>query len=288
VGDDGKHEYRAPVRRLGIVAMVLGMAVAAAACGDDGEGDGEAGGATATTAGATTAPVQSTAPATTVAATSLTLRITDLRLVNSEESDNGMRVLLPAGVPNASVTLTGLPSPNRVISVCQARELDGRANASTCRTPASGEAVNVALGSAASGVEIVQLGVSSGGPEGNATALEEVTIRYSASSREVNMRLPSMAAGETGGRPTFTLTPPSTDGAYRASLNWTVIPVFGGSAGTGQVELVQGGNVINPSQSSAAVRLNGNVPAPVGEVAIRVQNVGGAAMLTPKLTLLLP
>jgi hypothetical protein len=271
-----------------LLVVVILLALSAAGCGGGGDG-GDAVATTPSTAAPTTVPVASTAPGTTVAATSLTLRITDVRLLNSEESDNAVRILLPAGTTSASVTLTGLPSPNQAIRVCQARELDRRFEGAACRTPASGEAVTVALGAAASGVEIVQVGVTGTGVAGNSATIPEATIRYAASSREVNVRLPQIAAGETGGRPTFGLTPASADGAYRAALSWMVIPVFGGSPSNGQLELVQGGNVANKADSTAAdVRLNGNVPAPVGDAAIRVQNIGASAMVTPKLTVLLP
>lgn len=286
----GTGEYPAPVRRFTMLATVLVMVAAlAAGCGDDG-GDGDDGGATASTVTPPTVPAP--APSTTAATaapTSLTLRMTDVQLVNSEESDNGLRVLLPAGVATASVTLAGLPSPNRVISVCQARDLERRLTTAVCRTPASGEAVAVALGDAASGVEIVQVGVSSAGPAGNSTVLGEVTIRYAASSRELSARLPQIAAGGSGGRPLFSLTPPGASGSYRATLTWTVIQVFGGSPSSGLLELVRGDSVLNRAEGGGLdVRLSGEVPAPVGDAAIRAQNVGSSAMVSPKLTLLLP
>lgn len=231
----------------------------------------------------------STAGGTTVPPTNLTLRMTDVRLVNSEESDSGMRVLLPPGAASASVPLTGVPSPNRIISVCQARELDRRLAGAACRTPANGEAVTVALGAAASGVEIVQVGVSGPGPAGSTVALDEVTVRDAASSRELNIRLSQIAAGDAGGRPTFGLTPPGTDGAYRAALTWTVIPVFGGTVSTAQLELLAGGNVANQAQAGPGeVRLTGTAPTPVGEVAIRARNTGSAALVSPSLAVLLP
>ena len=272
--------------------MVLAVACLGGACGgSDGtdEGDDIDGGqSTATTSGATTTvPVATTAAASAGPATNLTLRVTDVRLFNSEESDNGMRVLLPAGVATASVTLTGVPSPNQVVSVCQARELERRLTGATCRAPANGEAVTVALGSAASGVEIIQVGVSAPGAAGNSTTLSEVTIRYSASSREINARFPQIASGEAGGRPSFALVPASSDGAYRATLTWTVIPVFGGTPANGQLELVQGGSVTNQAQSGSEVRLSGTVSPPT-DAFIRLQNLGSAALVSPKLNLLLP
>jgi hypothetical protein len=269
------------------IAMVLAMTVVAAACGGDGGGaDDDVGAGVSTT-------TPSSAPSTTAAATGprtdLTLRITDLRLENSEESDNGVRILLPDGVTTASVTLAGLPSPNRVISVCQARELDRRLSTAVCRQPASGEAVTVALGAEASGVEIVQAGLSSSGPEGNATTLGDVTIRYAASSREVDVRLSQIPAGEAGARPSFSLTPAGTTGAYRAALTWTVIQVFGGTPSNAQLELVRGGNVVDSAQSGGLqVQLNGTMTPPGGDAAVRVQNVGPSALVGPKLDMLLP
>ena len=268
---------------------MLVLAVVAAACGGGGDGDGDIAAATTTAAPATTASVPATAGGTTVPATSLTLRITDIRLLNSEESDNAVRILLPAGVTTASVTVAGLPSPNRVISVCQADDLDRRLSTAACRMPASGEAVNVALGTAAKGVEIVQAGVSGSGPEGNTTNLGEVTIRYAASSREVSVRLSQIAGGESGARPTFALTPAGSSGAYQARVTWTVIQVFGGTPSNAQLELVQGGNVANKAEGGGLeVRLSGSVSPPGGEAAIRVQNLGSSALVSPKLALTLP
>ncbi|HJV08489.1 MAG TPA: hypothetical protein VJ653_02385 [Acidimicrobiales bacterium] len=270
------------------------LLTAAAACGGGGGGDTDDdidAGAPTSAAGPTTTAgrAPTTVAGTTVPAATLTLKIADVRLINSEESDSGMRVLLPAGVASASVTLTGVPTPNRVVSVCQANDLDRRLSTAACRTPANGEAVTVNLGSVATGVEIIQVGVSGAGAEGNSTNLSDVTIRYAASSREMSIRLPQIAGSDAaGGRPTFGLTPASTNGAYRAQLNWTIIPVFGGTDNRGRLEVVQGANVVNQANSTATeAKLEGTL-SPPGEAAIRIQNVGTAAMVTPKLILLLP
>jgi hypothetical protein len=276
-----------------MISMVLALTVAAACGGggDDAADDDIDAGAPTTAAGpaTTAASVPTTTAGSTVPAATVTLKVTDIRLINSEESDSGMRILLPAGVASASVTVTGLPNPNRVISVCQANDLDRRMSTGACRTPANGEAVNVNLGSAATGVELVQVGVSAAGPEGNSTALGDVTIRYAASSRELSVRLPQIAGGDSGGgRPTFALTPAGTTGAYRAQLNWTIIPVFGGTDSRGRLEVVRGDTVANQANSTASeAKIDGTL-SPPGEAAIRIQNVGTAAMVTPKLTLLLP
>jgi hypothetical protein len=259
------------------------MAVVVAGCGSDNAG----GKSPSTTAAATTVPVVSTAAGTTVPPQDLTLRITDVHLVVSEESDRGMRVLLPAGVTTASVTLSGGPSPNRVISVCQTQDLDAEMSGATCRTPASGEAVTVTLGAAAKGVEIIHAAVSGTGST-SSVALDAVTIRYTSSSREVNARLPQITAGDSGGRPTFGLSPSSADGAYRATLTWRLIQAFGGTPSNGQIEVLKGGSTIDQSQGGADVRLSGTVPTPVGDAAIRVQNLGSSLLVTPKLAALLP
>lgn len=273
------------MRRLGLIGLVLAMT--AVACGGGSSGNDKAGGGAASTV-ASSAPVASTAPGPTVAPTNLTLRVTDVRLVNSEDEDSGMRIMLPAGVPSATVTLNGLPTPNNVISVCQANALTKRMDTAACKTPANGDTVTVNLGAVASGVEVVQLGATGPGPAGNSAAINEIDVKYAASSRELNVRLPQIATGDAGGHPTFSLTPPSTDGSYRAKLSWTIIPVFGGGPGTAQLQLVQGGNVTNQAQSSADTTISGNVPAPVGDAAIRVSNPGSSALVSPTLNIVLP
>lgn len=278
------------MRRLRLLAIVLVITAAAAGCGGGGGTSDEIEGAPDTTSGptATTLAAPSTSVGSTVPGAVLTLRLTDVRLLNSEESDNGLRVLLPAGVASASVTVSGVPTPNRIIAVCQANDLDRRLSTAACRNPANGEAVTVTLGSAATGVELIQVGVAGSGAAANMTAIDEVTIRYTASSREVNVRLPQIAAGEAGGRPTFALTPAGPNGAYRAQLTWSVIQVFGGTASNGQVELVQGGSTTSKADGSGLdVRLNGTLQTGA-EGLFRVSNVGSAAMVNPKLALLLP
>lgn len=267
------------------MGAALVLATAAAACGGGGSSGG---GSSASTAAPTTAGVPSTAGGTTVPPTALTLRITDLRLANSEEADNAVRVLLPAGVASASITINGLPSPNQVVSVCQATDLDRRFSGAACRTPTNGQATTLPLGSDASGVEIVQQGTAGAGGSGNVIALDDVTIKYSASSRQIRARLPQVAAGEAGGRPSFALTPAGTDPSYQAMLSWTVVPVFGGTPSSARLELVQGGNVTNQAEGGADVKLTGTLSPPGGDAAIRITNAGSSALVTPKLTAVLP
>ena len=277
------------MRRLRTLALLLVMTAVAAGCGSSGGDDTDTDVEPAPDRPPlSTSAVPTTSGGTTVPATNLTLRLTDVRVVNSEESDSGMRIMLPAGVATASVTVNGLPSPNRVISVCQAKELDRRLSGAACRTPANGEAVTVTLGAASTGVEIAQVGVSGSGPEGNVTNLSDVTIRYAASSREISLRLQEIAGSDEGGRPTVTMTPAGT-GTYRAQLNWKIIPVFGGTDSRGRLELLQGGNVTNQTEGANTQALfNGTAPAGAGDVAIRIRNVGTAAMVTPQLTVTFP
>jgi hypothetical protein len=277
------------VRRFKTLALLLAMTALAAGCGGSGGDDtDEEVEAAPERPPLSTSVVPTTSGGTTVPPTNLTLRLTDVRVTNSEESDSGMRVLLPAGVATASVTVNGLPTPNAVISVCQANELDRRLSGAACRRPANGEAVTVNLGSAAKGVEIAQVGLSASGPGGNITTLSDVTIRYAASSREVSLRLQEVAGGDAGGQPTFTMTPAGT-GSYRAQLNWKIIPVFGGTDSRGRLELLQGGNVAAQNEgANTQAQLTGTVPAGAADVALRIRNVGAAAMVTPQLTATFP
>jgi hypothetical protein len=155
--------------------------------------------------------------------------------------------------------------------------------------PANGEALTVALGSAASGVEIVQVGAQSGVPAISPVTLDDVTVRYAASTRDVSVRMPQIATGDSAGRPAFSLTPAGTTGTYSATLTWTVIQVFGGTPSSGTLELVQAGTVAKHADSGGQqVQLTGSVPTPVGDAAIRVQNVGSSAMVNPKVIMVLP
>ncbi|HUR23011.1 MAG TPA: hypothetical protein VMZ73_03970 [Acidimicrobiales bacterium] len=277
------------MRRFRTLALIMVMTAVAAGCGGGGGDDTDTEVEPAPERPPlSTSAVPTTSGGTTVPTTNLTLRLADVRVANSEESDSGMRVLLPAGVATASVTVNGLPSPNRVISVCQAKELERRLSGAACRTPANGEAVTVSLGSAATGVEIAQVGVSGSGPGGNITALSDVTIRYAAASRDVSLRLQEVAGSDAGGQPTFTLTPAGS-GTYRSQLTWRIIQVFGGTDSRGRLELVQGGNVVNQGDgANTQAQLNGTAPAGAADLAIRIRNIGTAAMVTPQLTATFP
>jgi hypothetical protein len=263
------------------------IVLALAACGSDGDSasDDLDSSPAATT---TTAPVPTTVGGTTVPPTNLTLRISDLRLVISEETNRGVRVLLPAGVTSASVTLPEIASPNRVVSICQTQDLNAVMSAAACRTPTGSEPVTVALGSAARGVEIIHLATPTAGPGNNTFTVKEVQISYAASSREINVRLPQIDAGDAAGRPTFALSPASADGRYRATFAWQVIPSFGGTPSQGQLEVVRGGGAVAQGQGSPEVQINGTAPAPVADLAVRATNLGTSLLVSPVLNLLLP
>ena len=274
------------MRRSSLAALWLMIVLALAACGSD--GDSASDDLDSSQAATTTAPVPTTVGGTTVPPTNLTLRITDLRLVISEETNRGVRVLLPAGVTSASVTLPEIASPNRVVSICQTQDLNAVMSAAACRTPTGSEPVTVALGSAARGVEIIHLATPTAGPGNNTFTVKEVQISYAASSREINVRLPQIDAGDAAGRPTFALSPASADGRYRATFAWQVIPSFGGTPSQGQLEVVRGGGAVAQGQGSPEVQINGTAPAPVADLAVRATNLGTSLLVSPVLNLLLP
>lgn len=67
-----------------------------------------------------------------------------------------------------------------------------------------------------------------------------------------------------------------------------MIQVFGGTVSNGRLELLEAGSTTNQAQGGSGVQLNGKVPTPTGGAAIRVQNTGEAAVVSPTLTVLLP
>ena len=249
------------------------------------------GGSSTATSGSSTSAAPATTPTTAAATgptTNLTLKVADVHLAASEESDSGMRILLPAGVASATVTLAGLPSPNPVIQVCQANNLDQRMTGATCKQPTSGQAVTLTLGSSATGVEVAQVGPIDTSPTGNSFTISQMTVTYAASSRQVNVRLPSIASGDAGGKPSFTLSPAGT-GPYQAALTWKVIQVFGGTPSSGQLDLLQGGTSTSQAQGGGEVHLNGSLDAyNTAEASIRVSNTGGSALVSPTLNATLP
>lgn len=260
------------------------MALAGAGCPSDGGSPQPGGTTTAPTSPPLTAPTLTTRPGTT--GDSVTLTITDLRLVNSEESDNGLRVFMDtAGAPpDVAVVLTGgVPSPNRTIRVCPAVELETRVSAPGCATPASGEVVKVPHLPNYRGVEIVQVGVAAAGPGANSTAVGEIAITFPAATRQVRVRLPAVSAGDAGGRPAFKLTPPGP-GSYRASAQWAPT-----ATGTGEAELTltTPTSTVSRAQGGPGTSLTGNL-SPTGEAVIRFRNTGAAALTRVVLTVLFP
>ncbi len=213
----------------------------------------------------------------------VTLLVTDLRLINSEESDNAFRVLIESAAPAVAVKVTGVPTPNLVVLVCPVDDLGRRsAPAADCVTPASGETVQVPHRPAYRGVEIVQVGVSSGGPAGNSTAVSEIAIRYPATSREADFRLPALQEGESGSRPLLKMTPAGS-GAYSATATFTAA---GGGPGEAELTLVSDTANQNTARGPGP-SLSGNL-IPPAEAGFRIRNRGSTALLGTTLDVLFP
>ena len=228
--------------------------------------------APATTAASTTTtvlPAPSTGPA-----GSVTLRAAEVRLVNSEESDNAFRALFDSA-GEVTVVLRGLPSPNRVVFVCPAAELERRQPVGGCVTPNDGEPVTVAPGPDRRGVEVVQVGVSGTGPGGNATTVALIAVTYLPTSREVRLRLPPLEA-DSG--PSFTLSPAGA-GTYRATATWS-----GGA--NAELTFTVGSNV-SRNQGPPGAQAAGSVSPPV-EGTVRVRNTSSSTLLGVTITALFP
>jgi hypothetical protein len=235
--------------------------------------------ATATTSSTTTVPplTATTLTRPSPAGGTVTLRATDVRLFNSEESDNAFRALVESPASELSVVLSGLPSPNRVVLVCPATELERRVGVPGCITPGSGEAVKVPHRPDRRGVEVVQVGVAGSGAAGNSIVVPQVAITFTPASREVRLRLPPLRPGEGG--PSFTLSP-AGPGTYRATANWT--------AGAGAAELTfTAGTNVSRSEGSPGAQIMGSVsPAVEGTLAIR--NTGSSTLSGVTATVLFP
>ena len=262
-----------------------------AGCPSDGgspgpPGDGSGRSTTVSTSPPLTAPTLSTRPGGTVAGDTVTLTISDLRLVNSEESDNGLRVFLDSAGPTPEVTviLTGVPSPNRTIRVCPAVELERRIGVPGCVTPAGGEAVKVPHLPNYRGLEIVQVGVVTTGVGANTYALGEIAVTFPAATREVRMRLPPLAAGDGSGRPTTLRMTPTATGSYRANARWT-----GTAAGTGEIDLTLNTptSTVSQARGGPGTSLTGNL-SPPGEAFVRFRNAGSTTLSNVLLTVQFP
>lgn len=257
------------------VAALLVVAMGAAACSSDGESPSTNPTSNPT---ATAGPVTSASPGPTSAPATdpgeVTLFITELRLINSEESDNALRVLVDSPVPDLTIKVTGVPNPNKVILVCPTNAIQPRTPVpgSACVTPASAEPVRVPHGTTYKGVEIVQVGVSGAGPAGNSTAISEIAISYPATSRLVQFRLPPLQQGEAGGRPSFRMTPVGP-GAYQATAAFTAAI---GNQGEAELTLVSGTSTQNMARGPGP-SLSGTLSPPT-EATIRLRNSGSVTL----------
>lgn len=266
-----------------VAALLVAMGAAACSSGTQSPSTNPTSGLASTPAASASSAAAPATSAPPTAAGSVTLSITDLRLINSEESDNALRVLVESAAPELTVTMTGVPSPNRVILVCPANDLGRRtAAASGCVTPASGEAVKVPHGTDSKGVEIVQAGVSSAGAAGNSTAIGEIAISYPATSRQVQIRLPPLQQGESGGRPTFRMTPVGP-GTYQATAAFTAAL---GGPGEAELTLVTGSATTNMARG-AGPTLSGTL-SPPAEASFRLRNSGSVALTALTLTAQFP
>jgi hypothetical protein len=266
--------------------VVAGLLLAAGAC-RSGEGAAPPRTAvspsTSTPASAPTIPSGPTGPAS-VGPDIVTLLVNNVRLVNSEESDNGFRILVDSAASDVSVLLTGIPSPNRTIFVCPATELDRRAPTRECATPETGEPARVPHSATHKGVEVVQVGVTGTGPAAGTTAVSAIAVTYTPTSREVRLRLPPLRAGTAGEAASFRLSPAGSGaGEYRATATWMV----GGAPGTAEIALVAGSRVAAQSNGGPGVALTGTLPPPA-EATLRVKNTGSTTLTALTITALFP
>lgn len=259
------------MRRPGPAALLL-IALGVAGCTSSGNpaATSTSGPAVATTGASSSAPT--TSQSGTGQSGMFTLRVRDLTLFNSEESDNGFRVLFTSPATPVTVTLQGaIPVPNRVIEVCAVTTLDTPSRAS-CSMPSAGQAVRVVLPPGAQGVEINQVGVSASGAAGNRAQLAEVTIAWTGPSRAVEAQLPPV---EAGGGPSFAITPPT--GSQRAKATWT----RGTSA---RLTVESASRVVATADGGPGLEI-ATQTGPPAEALVRLRNTGDAPLIRTRLSL---
>jgi hypothetical protein len=119
--------------------------------------------------------------------------------------------------------------------------------------------------------------VAGSGAAGNSIVVPQVAISFTATSREVRLRLPPLGAGEGG--TSFTLSP-AGPGTYRATANW--------AAGSGPAELTfTAGTNVSRSEGPPGAQIMGSV-SPAVEGTLAVRNTGSSTLAGLTATVLFP
>ena len=122
----------------------------------------------------------------------VTFHAYNVTLQNSEESDQGLRILVDSPDPNIFVRLKGgVPSSNKVVSVCPIVDMKKLSPGSACVFPSNGEKVEIPHGSEYLGAEVFLLGLA---PDGtNQITIDDIQVGYKAASGAVRVKTPPIA-----------------------------------------------------------------------------------------------
>ena len=179
------------------------------------------------------------------------LRVSGLRLA---AAGDGLRLVVDSSAPEVAVAVTGA---DRALRVCPAPGLERPpAAAPACATPAAGEVVRLPHGPGQRAIELTAAG-------GTQPVEAGLTVVYAPASREVQARLPALAAGGSG-ELTIRMEP-AGDGSYRAQASWP-------GAGSADVTLTVGRSTNRLSGGSGLVSTGSVSPPETGE--LRVRNPG--------------
>lgn len=146
----------------------------------------------------------------------VTFHAYNVTLQNSEESDQGLRILVDSPDTTIHVRLKGgVPSSNKVVSVCPVVDMNKLSPGSTCAFPSNGEKVEIPHGSKYLGAEVFLLGLA---PDGtNQITIDDIQVGYKAASGAVRVKTPPIAksAGASACKdnacnPFFEMTPQLT------------------------------------------------------------------------------
>lgn len=284
--------------------LLLSVVLLAAACGG---GDGKrtaastSTSATVATTSTTTSPITTGGAATTAApGSAVKLHVYNVKLYNSEESDNGFRVQVDSPASKVTVVLKGgLPSSNHVVNVCAAKNIDTHGAAAKCAAPSDGEAVEVDHGAGLDAIEVIQVGVGNApAGSGDSVTINEVEISYVPADRSVKLRLPPIdvplgasVCKDNGCNPFFELTP-FMAGTVSATATWDgadngqLTLESGDIAAHGYAATGQPYNVVATASGGPGISIHGTPPA--SESAVAFRNTGATPLLAGVLTITWP
>jgi hypothetical protein len=211
-----------------------------------------------------------------VATARTTFTANNVTLWNSEEKDLGFRVIFDSEDPTVSVRLRGVPSDNKVVSVCPIRGLTKVSPGNTCVQPSNTERVDIRHATRFDGVEVLLLGTAPNG--GERLNLGQIQVMYNgpATGAETTVKTPPILKPPNGKpcknntcNPTFQVSPANT-GRLRATTSFL-------GEGRAQLALESGEATVDSRQGAGDLRVSGRITAN-GSPLVALRNTGSRTL----------